>query len=367
MKIHYALYDKATDTGDAKYWTWFEPPLTFDLLDRFYGNFAVNNLPDLSKADLAKFPFSGGIAHIADADSTQKNGWIVLYRSFYGGERDRGRHGTVLLTAWIRANETFEELLPIFNNETFKFVEQHSKELPVPAPATLTGKSGENLSEKWQKGLEKFAPYITPRFDSHLKITDNPTGLNYEQSSAFAKDRAEWEAEHIDKATALEGEVNALTTSVTSLQSSLSNTQHRLNETSKTLRRYMEDNQKLRNDSLGYMIKHVGITIAVAFILLFIISYASPNWSVNTIKRINPFASTTPKPPTLEQQITELEQQISKLNQQITEVDEKWKNFDEEKEKKKLEAKKKELESEKQKKESEKQAKEQEKQKKEGT
>jgi hypothetical protein len=204
MKIHYALYDKATDTGGAKYWTWFEPPLTHDLLDRFYGNFAVNNLPDLSKADLAKFPFSGGIVHMADTDSTQKNGWIVLYRSFYGGERDRGRHGTVLLTAWIRVNEAFEGLLTIFNNETFRFVEQHSKELPVPAPAVLTENNGGNFPERWQKGLEKFAPYITPRFDSHLKIMDNPTGLNYEQSSAFAKDREEWEAEHIDKETELE-------------------------------------------------------------------------------------------------------------------------------------------------------------------
>jgi Skp family chaperone for outer membrane proteins len=357
MNIHYALYDKANDTGGAHYWIWFEPPLTYDLLDRFYGNFAVNNIPDLSKVDLAKFPFSGGIVHIADTDSTQKNGWIVLYRSFYGGARDRGRHGTVILTAWIRTNETFEGLLPIFNNGTFKFVEQHSKDFPVPAPDALTEKTGENLPEKWQKGLAKFAPYITSRFDSHLRITDNPTGLNYEQSSAFAKDRAGWEAAHIDKETALEGQVNALTANVTSLQSSLDSTQQRLNETSKSLRTYIEQNQKLRNDSFGYMIKHILITVIVAFFMLFIVSSVSPNWSVNIVKNINPFSSSDAKP-TLEQQITEVEKQI-------TEVDEKLKNFDAKSEKEKLEKEKTELETKKRTLD-ERQQKEQEKQKKKG-
>lgn len=57
MKIHYALYDKATDTGGAKYWTWFESPLTFDLLDKFYGNFAVKNLPDFIQNGFRKIPF----------------------------------------------------------------------------------------------------------------------------------------------------------------------------------------------------------------------------------------------------------------------------------------------------------------------
>lgn len=356
MNIHYALYDKATDMGGAKYWTWFEPPLTFDLLDRFYGNFVVHNLPDLSKMDLAKFPFSGGIAHIADTDSTKKNGWIVLYRSFYGGERDRGRHGIVILTAWIRANETFEELLPVLNNETFKFVEQHSKEHPVPAPAALTEKTGRDLPEKWQKGLEKFAPYITPRFDSHLIITENPTGLKYDQSSAFAKDRAEWEAEHINKETALEGQVNALTANVTSLQSHIGDIRQRLTtmtaDRDKIRDKYHRSNSGLMDGYIAYL--SIGFLIAV--ILMFIISYASPNWSVNIIKSINPFSSSAAKP-TLEQQITELERQI-------TDVDEKLKNFDAQKETEKLEARKTELGTSKQVLEAEKQKKEQEKQKK---
>ena len=342
MKIHYALYDKATDTGGAKYWTWFEQPLTFELLDKFYGNFAVNNVPDLSNADLTKFPFSGGIVHIADMDSTQKNGWIVLYRSFYGGERDRGRHGTVLLTAWIRANETFEGLLPIFSNETFKFVEQHSKECPVPAPAALMEKIGENLPEKWQKGLEKFAPYITPRFDSHLKITDNPTGLNYEQSSAFTQDRADWEAEHIDKRAELEEQVNTLTASVTTLRSSLSDTQQRLVTMTTERNKLQNKCTELSNGAISTYIVCLAIGFLITLTLTFIISCNWPNWSVNTvngIKSINPFST---------------------LDGQITGVDEKLKDLDKrtEEEKKKLETKKKELEDKKQKKEQEKSKKE---------
>jgi len=333
MKIHYALYDKATDVGGAKYWTWFEPPLTFELLDRFYGNFAVNNLPDLSSADLTKFPFSGGIVHIADTDSTKKNGWVVLYRSFYGGERDRGRHGTVLLTAWIRANETFEELLPIFHNETFKFVEKHSKELPVPAPSALTEKTGKDSPEKWQKGLEKFAPYMTPRFDSHLKITDNPTGLNYEQSSAFVKDRAEWEAELADKATALEGQVSALTESVTSLQSHLEGKRQNLTTMTADRDKWQKKYYNLNNGLMEAYLKCSAVVLLVAFILMFIISYAAPNWSVNTIKTINPF------PFSLDKRITKVDNELKKLEKE------------KENERKKLEERKRALEAAKQKKE----------------
>ncbi|MDR1925070.1 MAG: hypothetical protein LBQ66_11925 [Planctomycetaceae bacterium] len=286
---------------------------------------------------MVKFPFSGGIVHIADTDSTQKNGWIVLYRSFYGGERDRGRQGTILLTAWIQANEIFEGLLSIFNNETFKFVEQHSKELPVPAPATLTEKRGGNLPEKWQKGLEKFAPYITPRFNSHLKITDNPTGLNYEESSAFVKDKTAWEAEHIDKETALEGQVNALSANLDDTYQTLSAVRSDLDRKRNELNRYRESIN-------GTVFLWSSISIGVFFIVMFIISFASPNWSVDIIENINLFKS---------------------VEQQITEVDEKLKNFD--KKKTELEAKKKKLEDEKLKKEQEKQKKEQEKQKNEGT
>jgi len=275
MKIYYALYDKATDMGGAKYWTWFEPPLTFELLDRFYGNFAAKNLPDLMKTDLTKFPFSGGIAHIADADSTRKNGWIVLYRSFYGGERDRGRQGIVILTAWVRTNETFESLLPIFNNETFKFVEQHAKELPVPAPSALTEKIGGNLPEKWQKGLEKFAPYITPQFDSHLKITDNPTGLDYDQSNAFTKNREEWEAEHIEKEAELNEQIDDLTT----LKSNL---EHQLTDTEQRLKKMTENRDSLFNKLEGEGLRHAkwaAFAVGLTFIVGGCVSYFLPNLS----------------------------------------------------------------------------------------
>jgi hypothetical protein len=338
--------------GGAKYWTWFEPPLTFELLDKFYGNFVVKNYPDLSKTDLATFPFSGGIVHFADPDSTKKNGWIVLYRSFYGGERDKGRHGVVILTAWIRANEIFETLLPVFNNETFKFIGQHAKELPVPAPASLTEKSGENVPEKWQKGLEKFAPYITPRFDSHLKITDNPTGLNYDQSAAFAKDRAEWDAEHIDKETALEGQVNTLTENVTHLKSTLDNTYQTLNAVRSDLDRKRNELNRYRESINGTVIKLSAICTCAVFVVMFIVSCVSPNWSADIVKSINPFSSSAAKP-TLEQQLTDVEKQL-------TEVAEKLKNFDGEKEKGKLETEKKELDAKKQTLEAEKQKKEQE-------
>jgi hypothetical protein len=359
MKIHYALYDKATDTGGAKYWTWFEPPLTHDLLDRFYGNFAVHNLPDLSKVDLGKFPLCGGIVHIADTDSTKKNGWIVLYRSFYGGERDRGRHGTVFLTAWIRANETYEELLPILNNETFKFVEQHRKDIPVPAPPALTEKRGGDIPEKWQKALEKFAPYITPRFDSHLTITDNPTGLKYDQSAAFIKDRAEWEAEHVEKTIGLEGQVSALSENVTALQSSLGNKQQELREMTKTRDQIRDKYLQLSRGLTNVYVTCLSIGFVVAFILMFIISYASPNWSVNTIKSINPFSSSTANP-TLEQQLAEVDGKLKDFDAKTVAekktLGEQLENFDAQKAEEKggLEARKRELETEKQKKEQEK-------------
>ena len=342
MKIQYALYDKATDTGGGKYWTWFEPPLTFELLDRFYDNFAANNYPDLSKVDLEKFPFIGGIVHIADSDSTQKNGWIVLYRSYYGGERDRGRHGIIIITAWIRTNETFEQLLPIFENETFHFVEQHSKECPVPVPAALMEKIGGDLPEKWQKGIEKFAPYITPRFDSHLKITDNPTGLKYEQSFAFAKDRAEWEAKHVEKNSALERDVSILKEKEASLQSSLNDTKQRLVEVIAERNKFRDKYNYSNSGSQGTYIACFAIGAIVVFILMFIISYSSPNWSVNTINKINPFSSSSAKPT---------------LEQQIAEVNEKLRDFDEKKEREKegLETRRQTLEVEKQRKEQEKQ------------
>jgi Skp family chaperone for outer membrane proteins len=96
----------------------------------------------------------------------------------------------------------------------------------------------------------------------------------------------------------------------------------------------------LNSGLIGTYFMCIGVTLLIALILMFIISYASPNWSANIIKNT-----------------TKL---FTSFEQQITGVDNELKNLDTKK--KELETRKKELEAEKQKKEeAEKQKKEQEK------
>ncbi|MDR3232603.1 MAG: hypothetical protein LBT46_02865 [Planctomycetaceae bacterium] len=195
MQIHYALFDQATDTGSGNYWTWADGELSQPLLSRFYNEFAVKHLapePNKLGGDIW-----GGIVHLA-AESMEQCGWLILYREFDGGHDRQNRPDRfVILTAWIRADNVYENLVPVFNNETFQYVSTHSRELPVPKPAVLSEETG---SAPMRSAFEKFVPFVNPRWDSHLQIESKPSGMDTTESDTFAQELGErFKAERADK------------------------------------------------------------------------------------------------------------------------------------------------------------------------
>ncbi|MDR3197724.1 MAG: hypothetical protein LBU34_07625 [Planctomycetaceae bacterium] len=196
MQIHYALFDQATDMGGGNYWTWADKELPHELLTRFYNDFAVKHLaPEPNKLGGELW---GGVVHLA-AESMEKCGWLVLYREFDGGhDRQNRPNRFVLLTAWIRAGEVYKNLVPVFNNETFQYVSAHSRELPVPLPPPeLPENTGETIM---RSAFEKFVPFATPCWDSHLQIENKPTGMDTTESDAFTQELGErFKAERLEK------------------------------------------------------------------------------------------------------------------------------------------------------------------------
>ncbi len=186
MKIHYALFDPATDTGGGNYWTWGDMELPKQLLSRFYSEFASKHLaPEPNKLGHRLW---GGIVHLA-AESSEKCGWLVLYREFDGEYDRQGRPNRfVILTAWIRAEDMYEDVVPVFSNKTFQYVSQHSRELPVPSPPSLSDSTGEALI--WTE-FKNFVPFVNPRWDSHLQIEDKPSGMDITESESFTKELEE--------------------------------------------------------------------------------------------------------------------------------------------------------------------------------
>ncbi|GHT44727.1 hypothetical protein FACS189454_02900 [Planctomycetales bacterium] len=203
MQIHYALFDQATDVGGGNYWTWVDDALPHELLSRFYKEFAVKHLaPEPNKLGSELW---GGIVHLA-AESMEKCGWLVLYREFDGGhDRQNRPNRFVILTAWIRINEVFENLEPVFNNETFLYVSAHSKELPVPPPASLSEETGEVAI---RSALEKFVPFVNPRWDSHLQIENKPSGMDTTETDAFAQELDERFKEERAEKKRMENDLN---------------------------------------------------------------------------------------------------------------------------------------------------------------
>ncbi|MDR2440627.1 MAG: hypothetical protein LBE12_14795 [Planctomycetaceae bacterium] len=183
MKIHYALFDQAIDMGGGNYWTWSDEELPHELLTHFYNDFAVKHLaPEPNKLGDELW---GGIVHIA-AESLEKCGWLVLYREFDGGhDRQNRPNRFVILTAWIRANEVYENLEPFFNNKTFQYISAHNQELPVPQPAMLSEDVGETTM---RSAFEQFVPFVNPRWDSHLQIENKPSGMDTTESDAFTQE-----------------------------------------------------------------------------------------------------------------------------------------------------------------------------------
>jgi hypothetical protein len=183
MQIYYALFDQATDVGNGNYWTWVNGELSHELLTRFYNEFAVKHLaPEPNK--LGKNVFWGGVVHLA-AEELETCGWVVLYREFDGGyDRQNRPNRFVILTAWIRTNELFEGIEPIFTNEVFDYIANHSKELPVPPPKISSSSS----ELKMRSVFKKFMPYVNPYWDSHLQIENKPSGLDMLESDAFVQE-----------------------------------------------------------------------------------------------------------------------------------------------------------------------------------
>ena len=128
MQIYYALYDPSVST-DGNYWTWTSPEIGASL-NRFYGDVAVKNLPP-EPNKLQNTDLWGGFVRLAD--------WTVVYRYYNGGWDNKGRPGRyVMLTAWISATDTEKtDLLPIITNETFRYVAENAKTIPVPPPFSL--------------------------------------------------------------------------------------------------------------------------------------------------------------------------------------------------------------------------------------
>ncbi|MDR2706601.1 MAG: hypothetical protein LBC02_12550 [Planctomycetaceae bacterium] len=195
MQIHYALFDQATDMGGGNYWTWADKELPHELLTRFYNNFAAKHLaPEPNRLGNELW---GGIVHLA-AKSMEQCGWLVLYREFDGGhDRQNRPNRFVILTAWIRTNEVYENLVPVFNNETFQYISAHSKELPVPPPTELSENTGETIM---RSAFEKFVPFVNPCWDSHLQVENKPTGMDTTESDAFTQELGErLKAERLEK------------------------------------------------------------------------------------------------------------------------------------------------------------------------
>ncbi|MDR2755009.1 MAG: hypothetical protein LBC20_04825 [Planctomycetaceae bacterium] len=204
MKIRYALFDQATDMGGGNYWTWADKELSHKLLTRFYNEFAVKHLvPEPNKLGDELW---GGVIHLA-AESMEKCGWLILYREFDGGHDQQNRPNRfVILTAWIRTNEVYENLEPIFHNETFQYISANSKKLPIPSPALLSEETGETVM---RLAFEKFVPFINPSWDSHLQIENKPSGMDTTESDAFTQELNErFKSERQDKKR-IQDELNA--------------------------------------------------------------------------------------------------------------------------------------------------------------
>ena len=186
MRIHYALFDPATDTGGGNYWTWADKALSKQLLSRFYSEFVSQHLaPEPNKLGRVLW---GGIVHLA-AESPEKCGWLVLYREFDGGcDRQSRPNRFVILTAWIHADNVYESIVPIFNNKTFQYVSQRSRELPVSPPPSFSNSTDE--TQMWPE-FKKFAPFVNPRWDSHLQIEDKPSGMDVTESESFTRELEE--------------------------------------------------------------------------------------------------------------------------------------------------------------------------------
>jgi archaellum component FlaC len=134
MQIHYALYDQSS-SNDGNYWTWFDESLPRSALNKFYSDFAAKHLPEKPN-DLMDTDLWGGAVTF--------DGYLVLYRCVNGGYDRIGRpQRGVIITAWLecaelkRADIVGADLSQIFDNDVFRFTQEHAREIPVPQPEKI--------------------------------------------------------------------------------------------------------------------------------------------------------------------------------------------------------------------------------------
>ena len=152
MLIHYALCDPSHDTGGGNYWTWYAETLPLEMLQDFYKEFPVKDLPK-SPSDWAKPNLWDNFA----LKTVCYEGWTVLYRFFNGGNDKSGRPGRyIILTAWIKTEETEGvDLSSIQRSAVFRNVGSNSRILPIPKPTMLTEE---------RKSKSKEVKNVTPAF-----------------------------------------------------------------------------------------------------------------------------------------------------------------------------------------------------------
>jgi len=130
MKIGYALFDQAFDTGDGNYWTWADTGLQPEALRHFYTEYASKHRPPKPNG-LTQDDIWGGIVR------AENN--VVVYRYFNGDKDDIGRpQRFVLLTAWIPVSQgktlnVFSAILT--SSPVFQHVNENAKQIPVPKPS----------------------------------------------------------------------------------------------------------------------------------------------------------------------------------------------------------------------------------------
>jgi hypothetical protein len=126
MQIHYALYERLTGGYG---WSWHSNELPKPLRNDFFHRITLPNDSNTIELD----DLRGGIYRF--------DKWTILYRFFNGGKDEGGRpNRIVMLTAWISTQDLVDrnvDLLQIFHNKTFQWVQEHSKTVGIDRPFAL--------------------------------------------------------------------------------------------------------------------------------------------------------------------------------------------------------------------------------------
>jgi uncharacterized protein YneF (UPF0154 family) len=127
------------------------------VLNKFYSDFAAKHLPEKPN-DLTDTDLWGGAVTF--------DGHLVLYRCFNGGyDRFRRPQRGVIITAWLKSADVVgADLSQIFDNDVFRFTQEHAQKIPVPQP--------EKLMEEIKSGTFSASQNITFQVDDLLRTKE---------------------------------------------------------------------------------------------------------------------------------------------------------------------------------------------------